>query len=666
MNIRNAISLALAGLLISQHATANAAGDEQALPTVEIIASPVIDANEVDEFASLTTRVTDAQIRDTGALDLAAALRTTPGVQISRYNEVGSYSGDQGGNAYIRGMGTSRPGSEVKTYLDDVPVYMGVWNHPLIDLLPLNGVASIDVQKGPQPHVTGNDFAAIRLSSFRADAEGTAGQLALSLGSFSTRTLQGRVSGATESTRYLLAGGRITSDGDRPNADGKLGNVIGRFDYDVNEHWMLGAGVLVVDNKVGDPGDNRFPVANGPVGPYSFSNGVARNHSSTTLLSVSVEHHHEGWQGRLTAYRNEGDNDLVNDANWGTFASSFRMSGFRWSEELSPWTGGLLRFGLERETIRGQVSGPHVGAPVGTPFGFGTAGTASIPSFTLSSGQVSVAHTMALGNDWSLQPSAGVRLYDSNRHGSSTAPHVGVKLDNGNLSLRAEFTRGVLYPGAETYALTRAIPMAFAADNGWNRLHPSRSQHRELGLQWHNSSGTQLDFAVFRDEVSDRYVWPGFFVSAILNPASGTWSNGYPNYRISGAEASLQQRVGENWALFASATSLDASVDNLPYVPKTALTVGLSGYIGAFRLTVDAQHQSDMYSLTLDRGTASPNQVSGFTVANARLSRTLPSLGSGSEVYLMLNNAFDTDYSYNAGYPMPGRNLRVGLIAGFR
>ena len=72
------------------------------LPAVVVTASPIIESNNVDGFSGFSTKVTDTQIKDLGALDLAAALRMTPGVQISRYNEVGSYSGDQGGNVYIR------------------------------------------------------------------------------------------------------------------------------------------------------------------------------------------------------------------------------------------------------------------------------------------------------------------------------------------------------------------------------------------------------------------------------------------------------------------------------------------------------------------------------------------------------------------------------------
>lgn len=68
------------------------------LPTVVITGTPIVEASDVDAYAGYSTRVTETKVRGAGALDLAAALRMTPCVQISRYNEVGSYSGNQGGN----------------------------------------------------------------------------------------------------------------------------------------------------------------------------------------------------------------------------------------------------------------------------------------------------------------------------------------------------------------------------------------------------------------------------------------------------------------------------------------------------------------------------------------------------------------------------------------
>ena len=52
-------------------------------------------------------------------------------------------------------------------------------------------------------------------------------------------------------------------------------------------------------------------------------------------------------------------------------------------------------------------------------------------------------------------------------------------------------------------------------------------------------------------------------------------------------------------------------------------------------------------------------------MANARISQQVVTLGKKGEVYVAVNNLFDANYQYNAGYPMPGRDFRIGLIASF-
>lgn len=653
------IALALASLLQSSFAMA------QINDNLVMTASPIIEANTVDGFSSYSTRVAESQIKESGALDLAAALRMAPGVQISRYNEVGSYSGDQGGNVYIRGLGASRPGSEIKTYIEGVPVYMGLWNHPLMDLLPLNAMASVDVQKGPQNMVSGNNFAAIHLQTKRAAQEGVNMQAEASLGSNATQTLRAHLLGKQADVDYLLAMGKVSSDGARPNADGRLTNAMGRINKQLSNAWRMGASFLSVDNQVGDPGDNRFAVSITPVGPYSFSNGVGRNETQTRMLSAFVAHQHGDWKGDLKVYQSTGHNNLQNDANWGTFNSHFKMSGFRWCEEFVPWQGGQLVGGVDQENVSGSVSGPHVGAAVGTPFAFGTAGSAEVPTFRVTSAYAGMNHLFQLSEAWVLKPSAGVRIYDSNVYGSKAAPNAGVSLISEQVTLFANYAQALLYPGAETYTLTRAIPMAFAANNGWNQLSPTEDKHTEVGFKWQAAANTTVDVSVFQDEISKRYIWSGFYMGAIANPASGTWSNAFPTYRVSGSEAAIKHAISHDWMVFGGVTTLDSSLSNLPYAPKTAFSFGVNGQINGYRLALDGQRQSSMYSLTQDRGSFTPSKVDGLTVANARIARPVAALGKRGEVYLAINNLFDAKYQYNAGYPMTERNVRVGVIASF-
>jgi outer membrane cobalamin receptor len=636
-----------------------------ALPTVNVTSTPIIESNDVDSFSGTSTKVTAAQIKNLNALDLAAALRMAPGVQISRYNEVGSYSGDQGGNVYIRGLGVSRPGSEIKTYLDGIPVYMGVWNHPLMDLLPLQGIQAVEIHKGPQNQTNGNNFASINLQSKRATTDGVHGELHASLGTMATKVLQAHLLGRQGDVDYALTLGHVDSNGERANADGRLNNAMGRITTRLNAAWSVGASFLVVNNEVGDPGDDRFASSTSAIGPYSFANGVGRNDATTHLYTAFVSHQHGHWTGEFKAYINQGHNNLAQDANWGTFDSQFKMSGFRWRESFSPWANGQVVASIDQETVSGSVSGPHVGSAVGTPFGFGTAGTADVPRFRVSSAHVGLTQDVSLSEGWVLRPSVGLRAYDSNRHGAKTAPHAGVSLIGERTTFYAQYAEGVLYPGAETYTLTRAIPMAFAADNGWDRLAPSVDKHTEVGVQWDITPRVHLDVSVFQDDISDRYVWSGFYAGAIANPASGTWSNSFPAYQTRGAEASLRAEITPQWAVFGSITTLDPSLSKLPYAPETAVSLGVTGSVMGYRLALDGQYQSKMYSLTQDRGSFSPNEVDSLAVANARVSYPLPTLGKKGEVYLALNNLFDARYAYNAGYPMPGRQLRIGLIASF-
>lgn len=637
----------------------------QTLPAVIVTASPIIESNNIDGFSGFSTKVTDAQIKDLGALDLAAALRMTPGVQISRYNEVGSYSGDQGGNVYIRGIGASRPGSEIKTYLDGVPVYMGIWNHPLMDLLPLSGIGSVEIYKGPQNLSSGNNFASINLHTKRAKQDGVQGDVNASVGSFSTKVIQANLLGRKDDVDFSLAFGSVDSNGARPNSDGTLRNAMGRISKKIDSSWSVGASFLSVDNKVGDPGDNRFAVSNAAIGPYSFSNGIGKNDSTTNMLTAFVSHQHGDWKGEFKVYDNQGHNNLTNDANWGTFNSSYRMTGFRWKEEFSPWQGGQVVAGVDQEIVSGAISGPHVGSAVGTPFAFGTAGSADVPSFKVVSTFAGVNHKIDLANGWVMQPSVGTRFYNSNFYESKAAPNAGVSLISEAVVIYANYSEALLYPGAETYTLTRAIPMAFAANNGWDRLSPSEDKHTEIGLKWDVSAKTHIDFSVFQDEISKRYVWTGFYGGAIANPASGTWSNNFPSYKVNGAELSVKHEINSQWMMFGGVTVLDSSLSNLPYAPKTAVSAGVTGTVSGYRVAFDAQHQTSMYSLTQDRGTFSPNEVASLTVANARIAYPMASLGKKGEIYAAVNNLFDANYQYNAGYPMPGRNFRVGVIASF-
>lgn len=600
------------------------------LAPIVVTASPIIDRNVVDRFGNFTTSVSARQIGDLNALDVSSALRRTPGVTISRFNPAGV--GLEGvGAVYVRGMGSSRPGSEIKTYVDGLPFYMGVWNHPLLELLPVNGMSRIDVLKGPQPAEFGNTFGAINLIPKTAGAaEGVSGGVQLTAGSFSTFTEQFDLAGRQGAVDYSFAQGFAESDGHRPSADGRLRNFLGRVGYQLDAHWKLDVLALYVDNTAGDPG----------ILPYLFTQGE-RYDTTGSLLGVTLSHSFERLRGSLKVYDNTTEAVQSPPSD---FTSKADMSGLRLREEVSAWNGSLVTAGLDIDRMSG--SGVNAFMPVNF----------TSESLTLTSPYVGVSHVFALSGGWRATPSAGVRYYDHNVFGTETAPHAGLVVTNQeDWAFRANVSRGVNFPGVDVGILAAISPGLGAS---WRSLQPETMDHKELGATWTPTRSTTLDVAVFRDKVANRYVMSFGPSSAFANLGS---------YEVEGVEISAQQQLGGGLSLFAGLTTLSATKADLPYAPANSVTLGLNWQQEAWSVSIDAQRQAGMTVLKQKRfeSTMPTTSVDGFTVANLRVGLKVPLLGERGEAFVAIENLFDEDYSFRAGYPMPGRSYQFGLRASF-
>ncbi len=598
------------------------------LPVIVVTASPVIESNTTDSFAALKTTVSAQQIEDLNAIDAASALRRTPGVTISRFNPVGAYGGEEGGAVYIRGMGTSRPGSEIKTYVDGIPFYMSVWNHPLLDLLPINGMSRLDVYKGPQPQLFANTFGAINLVPKTAKpGDGVTGDVSFRFGSFGSGAEQFDLAGRSGDWDYSVAQGLASSDGHRPDADGRLANLMGRVGYRINPQWTASLLLLATDNVASDPGH--------------ITTGANRGDTYATkgqLATLTLAHDYNWLKGETKFYDNRGQ--AVQQPG---LTSRFHMSGLRWHEEVKAWQGGLVSAGVDVDRMSGDVS----------PVGFDS------PRFTITSPFVGISQTVQLGNGWTLTPSAGVRHHIHNLLGDASTPHVGLMLaDADQFALRANVSKGVSYPGMDAAVLSHLIS---ALGSSWRNLGAEKMDHQELGAAWFIGADTTLDLSVFRDEVQNRYVFA--FPPAVPSPSFINLGQ----YSVKGAELSAQVKLGQGWSLFGGLTGLDSSKADLPYAPSRTVSFGANWQAGLWRASLDAQSQSGMTVLGQSRanGSANTTEVGGFTVANIRLGYRVPKLGQRGEVFAAIENLLDKAYQFRDGYPMPGRSLQVGVKASF-
>ncbi|OWF66026.1 ligand-gated channel [Polynucleobacter hirudinilacicola] len=626
----------------------------QNLPNVIVTAKPDVAEIEIDRFSSTSAVITDETLRDLHASDLSSALRNTPGTQITRYNPVGSFGGDQGGSIFIRGMGLSRPGSEIKTYIDNVPMYMPVWGHALLDLLPVNGMKDITIYKSPQPQINGNNFASINLNTKTAGPNnGVSGNARVSYGSYNTMIEQVDLAGRSNDVDFSLAQGFSKSNGARTNSSGQLANIMGSAGFKIDQNWKIGISGMALNNTAKDPGNNTLP---SPVIAPTYD-------SNAQMVTAFAKHNYDSVEGEFRIYSNTGNGNLNNDlvsGGWGNSYNNFTMQGLRWKESITPWQGGNVLLGLDYDSSSGSVtSTPAFNGALSS-----TTTKTTLPTYKLMSPYMGVSHSFMMNNKWSLVPSAGVRNYQNNQYASKTAPYGGISLVSDVATIFFNASQGINYPGMEGPALQASIPVNWA-NQSWKNLSAEEMTHMELGGKFFIDKKTRVDTSLFQDTIKNRSVFT--IADGPPFPPSATWST-YGQYTMQGVELSAQREFIPELTVFGGWTYLNNnSVANLPYVPQNAFNAAITGYLGKFRLSVDAQYQTSFYSQTLSRNTSSTNTtlVNGSTVANARVSYPIPELGKKGEVFVMVENIFNQQYSYRQGYPMPGTWGSVGLSASF-
>lgn len=600
------------------------------MPPVQVVAAPIIEGNIMDNYGSGATVITESQLKLLNAQDISTALRQTPGVNISRYNPVGSHGGSQGGAIFIRGMGASRPGSEIKTYIDGVPMYMGLWNHPLLDLLSIDSAAAIEVFKSPQPHRFGNAFAAVNIRSKRRAVDGFESRVHFAAGSYNTIVRKAEHGGKIGPTDYYLGQSFRSSDGHRTRSSGEMENYFARIGHELNEHWHVSAFGLYSRNHGWDPGE-KGALPEERDGKYA---------TEATLGSIKLEHDYDRFHGDIRIYHNRGQGqqlarpDGTPDATW-----KFRHYGFGAREDFEPWADGAARIGLDHDVTEAE-SGHE------DPEWKGRTRRTTSAYFSLS---------QFIGDEqgFHLVPSNGVRYYEHNIYDAEFAPHAGLKVGYDNTEAHLGYSRGVLYPGLEVERLLGI------SNNTWRSLDAETLDHYEVGIS-HAWSQADADLVLFRDEGKNRYVM------SPPPPGPPRKLDNIGSYRTSGIEGAARYHPFNSFSLFAGATYLRSDPEELPYTPETTLTAGLNwSFLPNAMLSLDAQRVSGMFAGPRVRrdGVTNVNRVDSYYLFNGRVSYTFQ-IASGKaegEVFLAGENLTDESYEYRPNYPMPGINGMLGM-----
>ena len=633
--------------LLAFHGAAAMADDDESpvtrLKDITVVGSPIIEGNETDRYAGQKTTVTEAQMEDLNAQDLSTALRRSPGVNISRYNMVGSFGGATGGAVFIRGMGSSRPGAEIKTLVDGIPMYMSVWNHPLLDLMSIDPAFSIETYKSPQPHVFGNAFGVVNIVPKRQKTDGFATRAEAAYGNHDTYLAKVEHGGRQNNFDYYLGGGYRSSDGHRYNAGGELKDLYGRLGYTISNNWNLSYFTLWNDNYADDPGQEG-----------ADPNEREGRYETRSWLSVlTLENRFDAAEGYVKLYRNAGEGDWLDQVT-GTpgvredLFNDFLFYGLKTRETFRFWPGGEIIAGLDLDVTDGEYD---------KALSDGSRDRWDGHDFTILSPYAAVSHQIGSTEGFYAIPSVGVRYYDNSDFDAQWSPHAGLILAHKQTELHAGYSRGVIYPGLDVVVFSEKIIPPLGSS--WKDLEAETVDHFEIGLRHRFGELAVAEITWFHDDGENRYV-------IVPPPPPPPIYDNIEDYRIQGFEASLGVNPLKELSLFAGLTFLNTDPSDLPYAPEWTFSAGMNWrFLEKMKLSLDCQYVDQVFVDAQVRRANAENSssVDSYLLVNGKLSHEFLSHNSGAdgEIYLAVENLTDADYEYYPGYPMAGTTGMIGV-----
>lgn len=596
--------------------------------SVVVTASPIVQDEYTTSDGADVVEIGAGQLSRLSAQDLPTALRHVPGVTISRFSPIGSFGGAQGGSVFVRGTGASRPGGSLTVLQDGVPSVGTFFNHPLMDLTPIDFAESLTVIKTPRPRTVPNAFSAVELTTWRAREEGVGGEADLAYGRF--RSLLTNVKAGVKEGPFDAAFGAAhrQSDGARKHNAARLDSAFFRTGLELGETDYLTFIYHFADSSVEDPGKKGFP----PPKRERFA-----SHMNTYTLRLETDR--ETVRGASAVFLTDGKidwrkdhiNEAVPTSPWGWVKTEWATYGYRglYDVSLGDWTGS---FGLDSiveegrtRTIRGKDRVVTFGGPWQRE--------------ATTSPYLGARYAWRLTDEYVLTPSVGARYHMNSKFKNEFAPSTALDFGTPDAGVFAAWSRGVHYPGL-IFLQNRAPCQAEIMD----------ALNAGFRAEWDEAASLRL--AAFHQRLKDRIDQTAF---------------GYRNLgraEVTGVEATLRVNPTEALGLYGGATLSAPQQKHLARLPRWTTTLGASyAFLTYWHLDCDVEYVAKMYSYTSRAVEVNDlAEVSGYWTANVRLALdTRAVLPIDGEWYLAAENVFNRHYEYFPGYEMPGVMLYAGM-----
>jgi vitamin B12 transporter len=174
-------------------------------PLEMLIVTPTRMAQPLDSTIADTTVLNEQDIRNSGAPDVPALLRSLPGVEVVQSGGLGSVS-----SIFMRGTNSDH----VLVLLDGVRIDSATSGTTALEHIMLDSIERIEVVRGNASSLYGSEAIGGVIQLFTKQGKGVpAFNASAGAGSHDTQHLAAGFSGAVQDTSFSVNAGRVRTDG---------------------------------------------------------------------------------------------------------------------------------------------------------------------------------------------------------------------------------------------------------------------------------------------------------------------------------------------------------------------------------------------------------------------------------------------------------------------
>jgi len=572
-------------------------------PHHKIVVTATMTPKAVKDCSASISIISADDLKALTANNALNLLNNLPGIFIHRTGDFGRADVD------IRGLG--QRGQRIAILVDGRPEKMGLFGCAVTHAFPLDNVERIEVVRGPSSVLYGSEaLGGVVNILTRMPKEKFETDFSASYGSFNTQQYNFRHGGHLNKLHYYLTLDRRSSDGHRENSSYSGTALTGKMVYDLSEHFQISFRGKYFDGRKYEAGSIDVPLTD-------FWNDYERG-----AVDFSLSGKGEKNEVFLKLYRNFGHHQF--------------SDGWHSRDYIN---GGVIRY-TTRRIVNNEMT-------IGADFRILSGKSYNWPEGKWDKNEAAVfiqdEHVL-----WKkLILSAGIRLNRDSIYGFEICPHGGLVFQlSEKTSLRGTINKGFRSPQLnELYMFPTSNP----------ELRPERVWNYEIGFKQDIASWLTLDASFYQMKGSNLIE-----TRPNVSPPPEFKFLNTGEFTFKGAEFSLRAEFSQNLSGLLFYTYLDPG-EKTRGRPGQKLDFTLRLKEKLFYISMQAQYVTDYFASDF-----STNSLPSYFLLNSRL---IVNISRALELFLDINNIFDKDYriyvdlpGIAAGiYPMPGRNLNLGI-----